>query len=104
MWKCSLDIDLLLTRWSLRFYEIIISVGFCILVWKLEEIKRFFQLFFEIGGRERKTKMELESDNLEEERGEHRDELRKIFFGTVAREQSFVVFIRYCFNYSNMKR
>ena len=48
-------------------------------MWKLEEIKRFFQLFFEIGGRERKTKMELESDNLEEERGEHRDELRKIF-------------------------
>ena len=40
--------------------------------------------------------MELESDNLEEKkRGQHRDELRKIFFGTVAREHLFVVFIKY---------
>ena len=77
-WKCSLDI-LPLTSWSLRFYEIIISVGFCILVWKLEEIKRFFN-FFEIGGRERKKNGARERQSRRRERGEHRDELRKIFW------------------------
>ena len=81
--RYSSSVDLLV---NLRFYEIIISVGFCILVWKLEEIKRFFQLFWNWRTRE-KEKMELESDNLEEKkRGQHRDELRKIFFGTMARE------------------
>ena len=37
--------------------------------------KKIFSTFLKLED-ERERKMELESDNLEEERGEHRDELR----------------------------
>ena len=66
-------------------------------MWKLEEIKRFFQLFFLKleDERERKNGARERQSRRKNKRGQHRDELRKIFFGTVAREHLFVVFIKY---------
>lgn len=59
--------------------------------------KKIFSTFFLKleDERERKNGARERQSRRKNKRGQHRDELRKIFFGTVAREHLFVVFIKY---------
>ena len=58
--------------------------------------KKIFSTFFWNWRTREKEKMELESDNLEEKIREDNTEMNwGRFFGTVAREHLFVVFIKY---------
>ena len=91
--RYSSSVDQLVSSF-LRNYYLCRFLYFSVEIGRNKKIFSTFFLKLE-DERERKNGARERQSRRKNKRGQHRDELRKIFFGTVAREHLFVVFIKY---------